>query len=97
MVQNLAFLTGEEKMIQLLQSKNNIEYIYNTVVTGYEGETNLQAIRLLNTETQETLRLEIDGIFLAIGTAPENDAYQPIDGTGAQVLGKVTAVVRQYS
>ena len=28
---------------------------------------------------------------------PENDAYQPIDGTNAQVLGKVTAVVRQYS
>ncbi len=27
---------------------------------------------------------------------PENDAYQPIDGTNAQVLGKVTAVVRQY-
>lgn len=28
---------------------------------------------------------------------PENDAYQPIDGTNAEVLGKVTAVVRQYS
>ena len=28
---------------------------------------------------------------------PENDAYQPIDGTYAQVLGKVTAVVRRYS
>ena len=28
---------------------------------------------------------------------PENDAYQPIDGNQAQVLGKVTAVVRQYS
>ncbi len=28
---------------------------------------------------------------------PENDEYQPIDGTGAQVLGRVTAVVRQYS
>ena len=27
---------------------------------------------------------------------PENDAYQPIDGTGAQLLGRVTAVVRQY-
>ena len=26
----------------------------------------------------------------------ENDAYQPIDGTDAQVLGRVTAVVRQY-
>lgn len=28
---------------------------------------------------------------------PENDDYQPIDGTEAQILGKVTAVVRQYS
>lgn len=28
---------------------------------------------------------------------PENEAYQPIDGTHASVLGKVTAVVRQYS
>ena len=27
---------------------------------------------------------------------PENDAYTPIDGTHAQILGKVTAVVRQY-
>lgn len=27
---------------------------------------------------------------------PENEAYQPIDGTNAQVLGRVTAVVRQY-
>ena len=28
---------------------------------------------------------------------PENDDYQPIDGTHASLLGKVTAVVRQYS
>lgn len=27
---------------------------------------------------------------------PENDAYQPIDGTNASVLGKVTTVVRRY-
>ena len=27
---------------------------------------------------------------------PENDAYSPIDGTYAQILGKVIAVVRQY-
>lgn len=27
---------------------------------------------------------------------PENDAYSPIDGTDAQILGKVTAVVRRY-
>ena len=27
---------------------------------------------------------------------PENEAYSPIDGTYAQILGKVVAVVRQY-
>lgn len=27
---------------------------------------------------------------------PENDAYEPIDGTGSQILGKVAAVVRRY-
>ena len=27
---------------------------------------------------------------------PENDAYEPIDGTYAQIIGKVVAVVRRY-
>lgn len=27
---------------------------------------------------------------------PENDAYSPIDGSNAQILGKVAAVVRRY-
>ena len=27
---------------------------------------------------------------------PENDAYEPLDGTYAQILGRVAAVVRQY-
>ena len=77
-VQNLAFLTGEAKMIEAVQSKDNIEVIYSTVVTAYEGEHSLEAIRLLNTETGEESRLEVDGIFLAIGTVPENGAYQHV-------------------
>ncbi len=77
-VQNLAFLTGEQKMIDLLQKKTNIEYIYSTVVTGYEGDSELKAIRLKNTETNEESRHEVDGIFLAIGTEPENGAYAKV-------------------
>ena len=77
-VQNLAFLTGEKKMIQLLDAKKNIEVIYNTIVTAYEGESALTAIDLMNTETNEETRLAVDGIFLAIGTAPENGPYQKV-------------------
>jgi len=27
---------------------------------------------------------------------PENEAYSPIDGTGARILGRVAAVIRTY-
>lgn len=83
-VQNLAFLTGEAKMIQAVEAKDNIEVIYSTVVTAYEGERSLKAICLKNTETNEDSRLEVDGIFLAIGTVPENGAYRKVASISGQ-------------
>lgn len=77
-VQNLGFLTGEAAMIQALEAKGNIEYIFNTVVTGYEGQQSLTGLVLENTETGETSRLAVDGAFLAIGTAPENQAFSKV-------------------
>ncbi len=77
-VQNLAFLTGEDRMVKALEAKDNIDYIFNTVVTSYEGEEHLTAVELRDTETNETSRLAVDGIFLAIGTAPENDAFASV-------------------
>ena len=77
-VQNLAFLTGEEKMIRLLERRKNIDYLYNTVVTAYEGTDSLTAVNLLNTETNKASRLAVDGIFLAIGTAPGNGAFASV-------------------
>ena len=70
-VQNLAFLTGESKLMEVLKTKANVEYIFSTVVEGYEGDEELKAVRLRNTETDGHSTLEIDGIFLAIGTVPE--------------------------
>ena len=69
-VQNLPFLTGEQRLVQTLAARENVEYRYGTVVTGYEGAEALTALRLLQTETGEESRLEVDGAFLAIGTEP---------------------------
>ncbi len=77
-VQNLAFLTGESKLVEALQSKTNLDYLYSTVVEAYEGEDELKAVLLRNTETNELTRLEVDGLFLAIGTEPENEPYQKV-------------------
>lgn len=43
--------------------------------------------------TVKTLRRKDGHVWLM----PENPDYQPIDGEGAQLLGKVVAVVRRYS
>ena len=74
-VQNLAFLTGEQRMIDRVLQRNNIEILYSTLCVGYEGEDHLTGLRLQNTETGETRLLAVDGAFLAIGTEPENLAY----------------------
>lgn len=39
-------------------------------------------------------RLKKDGA--AITLMPENEAYEPIDGASAEILGKVEAVIRRY-
>ncbi|MCI8869935.1 MAG: transcriptional repressor LexA [Lawsonibacter sp.] len=42
--------------------------------------------------TVKTLRRKDGRVWLM----PANDAYQPIDGTRAEIIGKVSAVVRRY-
>ena len=74
-VQNLAFLTGEQKMIDQVLARPNVEVLYSTVCVGYEGEDQLTGLRLQNTETGAEQQLAVDGAFLAIGTEPENQAF----------------------
>lgn len=45
-----------------------------------------------NEATVKTLRRKGGQVWLM----PENDEYQPIDGTMAQIIGRVVAVVRRY-
>ena len=74
-VQNLAFLTGEQKMIDLVLARPNVEILYSTLCVGYEGEAQLNGLRLQNSETGAETGLSVDGAFLAIGTEPENQAF----------------------
>lgn len=58
--------------------------------TAWSGEI---VIALIEDEaTCKTLRIEGRRRWLM----PENDAYDPIDGTNVEILGKVTAVIRTY-
>lgn len=72
-VQNLDFFTGEEKLVKQLEAKENVQTILGTTVKEIVGEAELEAIVINNEATGEQTRLEIDGMFVAIGLIPQNE------------------------
>ena len=78
-IQNLSFMTGEKKLLQILEGKSNVSMIFDTVVTSLESKDGeLCAIELKNTVNGETSKLALDGMFVAIGQKPENEAFSDI-------------------
>lgn len=91
-VQNLSFMTGEKKLLQILEKKSNVKMIFDTLVTALSSEGGeLRAISLKNTSTDETSTLELDGMFVAIGQQPENQpfaALTALDNYGYIIAGE---------
>lgn len=77
-VQNLPFLTGEQSLQDVLATRKNIEVILGTVVTGLTGESELTGLELRKEESGETSTLSVDGMFVAIGLEPVNEAFQNV-------------------
>lgn len=75
-VQNFNYLTGEEKLQEILRKRENVEIILGNVVDEILGADVFGGIVIKNTETGEKTRLDLDGMFVAIGLVPENDAYK---------------------
>ncbi len=90
-VQNLEFLTGEEKLSQQLYERENIEVILGTVVKSLHGEGELTGITVANEQSGEETLLSVDGMFVAIGLVPQNEIFSGIlslDGRGYAEAGE---------
>ena len=76
LVQNLAYFTGEAKLLEILKSRDNVEFITSSVVDSIiaDGAT-FKGIKIKNDESGEISELLCDGMFVAIGLAPENDIF----------------------
>lgn len=77
LVQNLDFLTGEQKLQEKIAEKQNIEVILGHTVKGVLGEATLKGITIADANGNEKT-LDIDGMFVAIGLIPQNEAFQNI-------------------
>ena len=77
-VQNLEFLTGEEKLAAILRERENVEFILCSVVEEILGDDAFSGIVIRNDWNGERTRLDLDGMFVAIGQVPENEPFKNV-------------------
>lgn len=77
-IQDLDNLTGEQKLQDLLRAKQNVEIITGTLVAGYLGTSALEGVRIRNQKSGAEEELTLDGLFLAVGMVPQNEAFRNV-------------------
>ena len=66
-----------EKILQdRLKENSKIEFIWNSEVTKFHGNDDLESIDLLNKKDNQTSSLKIDGVFIAIGHDPATQLFK---------------------
>ena len=77
-IQNLSAMTGEGRLVSKLAAKENVSFIFDSVVTELLGDNKLTGIKVRNTKTGMDSEIKLDGIFVAIGQVPENECFSDV-------------------
>ena len=64
---------GEEKLVEALSGKDNVEFVLNARVTKLHGEDELTGITVEQNGTERELK--VSGLFVAIGHEPDIGAF----------------------
>ncbi len=74
--QNLSTLTGEMKLREQLEAKENVEICCSVTVKALLGEEVLEGVTLA--EENGSREVKLDGLFVAIGLIPQNEAFAEV-------------------
>ncbi len=77
-VQNLDFLTGEQRLQEILANRGNVEVILGNVVKSINDTAEFSGITIEKTSDGTLTNLELDGMFVAIGLVPENEPFKNV-------------------
>ena len=61
---------ANQKSVAILEEKENVYFILNSIITRIIGEERLEAIEVNNKDV-----ISIDGLFVAVGMEPENEMF----------------------
>lgn len=62
---------AEEKKVKELKEKDNVEFLLSSEVVELLGDNNLEGIKIVDKKTDKVTTITIDGLFVAIGKAPD--------------------------
>ena len=65
---------GEEKLVEALRGKENVEFVLNACVTALHGEEELTGITVMQNGSARDLK--VSGLFVAVGHEPCNEAFR---------------------
>ena len=80
---------GEEKLVEALREKENVEFVLNARITALLGEDSLTGITV--EQEGESRELPVSGLFVAIGHEPDNGAFadfMDLDARGYAASGE---------
>ena len=66
---------GDEKDVEVLRQKENVEFVLNANVTALLGTDRLDGVEVTDKFTGEKRVLPVSGLFIAIGQMPDNAPF----------------------
>lgn len=66
-------LRAQVALQELVKNRNNVEFIWDSEVEEVLGEPKVSGLKIKNIRTGEVKKLEVDGIFVAIGHKPNTE------------------------
>lgn len=71
-------LRGAKTLQTQLFNQDNVEIIWDTVVDEIEGGDQVESLTIRNANTDETRKLAVDGVFIAVGINPQSEAFNSL-------------------
>ena len=75
LIHRRAELRAEKNLAEQMKTRENIEFIGETVIEEVQGEENLQSLTLRNVATGAVQYLPVSALFEAIGQLPQNAIF----------------------
>ena len=75
------FTKAEKKLVKQIEKKENIEVIFNTIITKLNEKGGKLASINIETKDEEPKTIDINGLFIAVGRVPESENFAKLVNT----------------